>query len=335
MTYKQRAARNMLRYVRQADKAADDFAKQYARAAALISSMDVARYDALTNAEADALVTEYTGGNLFKFLQKSAKKFPRLAVMLQSPTIRTECKRLERAFLQVSQALDLQLDLHVLNGITEEAYYRQAFEIDRRTAVHDFWRITPEEITAIVYLLWARDRQTIPQRIRNNNRYRVLQIKREIIKTAVTNRPDTAHKQAVQERCAQAAGDTRRVIRTEAARVVQAAQARAATRAGLKKYIYIATLDEVTCKHSCARLDGLFFFYHQKIVGVNFPPMHPNCRCTTAPYITYREQAALMRSAITADGHPILVPATMTYWQWYNKYIAPAQKAQKAKGGTK
>ena len=325
----------MLRYVRQADKAADDFAKQYTRASAIILLLDFAKYDAMTLTAADALVRDYDGGDLFKFLRKSAKKYPELAAVLKSPTIRAECKKIERAFQQVDRAMDLQPDLNVLNQITEMAYFRQAFEIDRRTAVHDFWRITPEEIAAIVYLLWAGDRQTIPQRIRNNNRYRALQIKREIIKTAVTNRPDTAHKQAVQERCAQAAGGTRRVIRTEAARVVQAAQAKAATDAGLKKYLYIATLDEITCKDTCARLDGLFFFYHQKTIGVNFPPMHPNCRCTTAPYITYREQAALMRSAITADGQPILVPATMTYWQWYNKYIAPARKAQKAKGVAK
>lgn len=49
------------------------------------------------------------------------------------------------------------------------------------------------------------------------------------------------------------------------------------------EYEYVAKLDEKTSK-TCRGLDGKVFKVKDMTPGVNAPPMHPNCRSTTAPY---------------------------------------------------
>ena len=49
---------------------------------------------------------------------------------------------------------------------------------------------------------------------------------------------------------------------------------------GLEYYMYDAFLDSRTSA-ICREMDGKYFKITEKEIGVNFPPMHPNCRSTT------------------------------------------------------
>ena len=51
----------------------------------------------------------------------------------------------------------------------------------------------------------------------------------------------------------------------------------------IKKYRYLATLDTKTCE-DCAELDGKVFLVKDAVVGVNYSPMHPHCRCVIIPH---------------------------------------------------
>lgn len=73
-----------------------------------------------------------------------------------------------------------------------------------------------------------------------------------------------------------------RLIRTESAYVVEQATAEAYTDAGIEKYQYVAVEDERT-SDICSGLDGKIFLLSEAQEGVNYPPMHPNCRSTTIP----------------------------------------------------
>lgn len=46
----------------------------------------------------------------------------------------------------------------------------------------------------------------------------------------------------------------------------------------------MATLESHTCE-VCARLDGKIFKMSKKKEGINYPLIHPHCRCTTVPHI--------------------------------------------------
>lgn len=53
----------------------------------------------------------------------------------------------------------------------------------------------------------------------------------------------------------------------------------------IEQYVYVAVLDSVTTPE-CRSLDGSVFNLSQAKVGVNFPPLHHNCRSSVAPMIT-------------------------------------------------
>lgn len=86
----------------------------------------------------------------------------------------------------------------------------------------------------------------------------------------------------------------------------------------VKKYRYLATLDTKTCEH-CAELDGKVFLVKDAVVGVNYSPMHPHCRCVILPYFDDFETGS--RAARDSHGNSIQVPNTMSFAEWKAKYV--------------
>lgn len=72
-----------------------------------------------------------------------------------------------------------------------------------------------------------------------------------------------------------------RLMRTELARVQTAAQKKSYEENGFEEYEFIANHD---CCPICAGLDGKHFKVKDMMPGKNASPMHPHCRCASAPY---------------------------------------------------
>ena len=75
-----------------------------------------------------------------------------------------------------------------------------------------------------------------------------------------------------------------RLMRTELCRVQIEAQKQSYKSAGYQQYMFITTHDAKTCS-ICRPLDGEIFNLKDMQVGDNAPPLHPNCRCSTAAYM--------------------------------------------------
>lgn len=119
-----------------------------------------------------------------------------------------------------------------------------------------------------------------------------------------------------------------RLIRTEVNYVAGQARLKAYEDTGAKKYIYIATLDLRTSA-VCRKLDKTIHLVKDAEVGVNFPPMHPNCRSVDSAYIDGRDYSKLQRRARNPiTGETELVPANMTYREWYKKYVENDARAR-------
>ena len=70
--------------------------------------------------------------------------------------------------------------------------------------------------------------------------------------------------------------------------------------------------------------------------GVNFPPMHPNCRCTTIPDMSEQVIAKIKRAARDpATGKSITVPGNMSYAEWHKKFVQVVPEAEAAEKGWK
>ena len=85
-----------------------------------------------------------------------------------------------------------------------------------------------------------------------------------------------------------------RILRTEAMRFYNLADLKANIELGLEEYVYIATLDTRT-SNICQGLDHKRFKYKDAKLGINFPPMHPNCRSTTRAYIDEEHEKSIKR----------------------------------------
>lgn len=72
-----------------------------------------------------------------------------------------------------------------------------------------------------------------------------------------------------------------RLVRTELAHVQNEAAADTYKAAGVEKYKVLSNQAD----DDCLDLDDEEFSFDDAQIGVNFPPFHPNCRCTIAPVI--------------------------------------------------
>lgn len=81
--------------------------------------------------------------------------------------------------------------------------------------------------------------------------------------------------------------DAYRLVYTEGTYVMNQAQLQVAKDVGFEEYIYYTAGDERVCEE-CQALSHEVFLLTEAQSGVNFPPMHPYCRCTHAPHVADR-----------------------------------------------
>ena len=132
----------------------------------------------------------------------------------------------------------------------------------------------------------------------------------------------TAEKMAVELKAVSATSvyKSKAMIRTAITEVANESERRTSMDMGMKKYEYVATLDERTCPE-CGGMDGKTANLATAKVGVNFPPMHKNCRCVTTAVVNDEVKSEMTRRARDSDGHSRTVPATMTYTEWRREFV--------------
>lgn len=90
---------------------------------------------------------------------------------------------------------------------------------------------------------------------------------------------------------------------------------------GVEKYQILSALDSKTCG-ICGELDSKIFLVKNAVIGVNFPPFHSGCRCTTVPHYDDSPENGLTRIARDPKtGKSIYVPGSMTYKEYKEKYL--------------
>lgn len=111
-----------------------------------------------------------------------------------------------------------------------------------------------------------------------------------------------------------------RLVRTETAYIYEQAAMKAYKECGIEKYEYMATLDGKTSK-ICRELDGRVFWLKDAMPGKNYPPMHPNCRSTTAAAFDEDEEVIGKRLAKSRSGKYYEVPGNMAYKEWHKGHV--------------
>lgn len=109
------------------------------------------------------------------------------------------------------------------------------------------------------------------------------------------------------------------LIHTESAHTAAEAAEQGYRETGVKSYRFEAALDLKTCA-VCGALDQREFPLAEHETGINYPPLHPRCRCTTVPVTEFR--IGSKRAARNpATGKTEYVEKGMTYEEWRKKYV--------------
>lgn len=115
----------------------------------------------------------------------------------------------------------------------------------------------------------------------------------------------------------------RTLARTEVNYIANRADLDAYKAIGIEEYEFLATLDMRT-SDICRSMDGTSHKVSQARVGVNYPPMHPNCRSTTIP--KFDDDFGDERIARDEEGRNIKVPRRMTQEEYIKTYVPEADQ---------
>ncbi len=102
-----------------------------------------------------------------------------------------------------------------------------------------------------------------------------------------------------------------RLVITESSHIHNTAELDAYKECGFEEYEFMASLGERTCP-VCGGMDGKRFKLADKQLGVNFPPLHPNCRCTTIAFDPDDDIEEFKER---------LEHGELNYDKWYEKYV--------------
>lgn len=136
--------------------------------------------------------------------------------------------------------------------------------------------------------VWCSDGLIFSQRVWNNVSKLVDTLNEELIHCVLTGKKTKELRDILTHRFGVSISQANTLIRTEMAQIQTNAAKQRYQDYGLDKYMFYADTDDKTCKHhspSCKALDGKIFNYAEMQIGVNAPPMHPNCRCCIVPVI--------------------------------------------------
>lgn len=253
----------------------------------------------------------------------------RLLADLDSPAYSFRMKRLER----LSDDLDRMREsiYHsektgsdaFYSDLMKDSYYKATFDLQQQTGLaYGFSGLPESEIKHLQSFSWLDDGSTYSTDIWKNTGKLTSSIKDELLMSLMTGRDTRETAQAIAERFNVGQNDARRLVRTESAFFHNQMELLSYEEADIEKYIFVAVLDKRTSR-ICQEHDNQVYDRGKAVPGVNCPPMHPWCRSTTVGYDEDADYSKLKRRARNpVTGKTELVPADMTYKEWYSKYVA-------------
>lgn len=207
----------------------------------------------------------------------------------------------------------------VIKEIYEESYNRGMWLADTQQGFHAstlYSSVNDKALETLIQLPF--DGASYSTRIWKQQAHLIDSIKQDLVTMLVQGKHPRTLAGSMSKRFKTKKYEAYRLLHTEHAFVVEQANMQVYKDLGVEKYQYLATLDNRTCK-VCGRLDGKKFDLKDCKVGVNYPPMHPLCRCTTLSVLDDTEEHT--RIARNRSNKNIHVPSTMTYEEWKKQFL--------------
>jgi len=238
---------------------------------------------------------------------------------------RARISRLEALLTQIRQEIEMlaggmqEGTKNLLSTTYTDTYYRTLYEIQKGTGIGvSFARVDKEALNKVLHTKWLGENYS--ERIWRNRDKLVMELQTKLSQAFIRGDSVERTSKVLAERMEVSFSNAVRIIRTESSFIVhQATWDSYKTSGVVEKYEYLATLDDRTSE-ICRSMDGRVFKLSEKEVGVNYPPLHPNCRSTVVPYFNDDEDVG-KRIAKDEKKGVYYVPGNMTYREWYEKYV--------------
>lgn len=245
-------------------------------------------------------------------------------------------KELEEVYLRSRisrlQALQTQVELRMMELFSSQrdvlrdhlqerytdTYYRTVYAVSQQVDVAStFARIDPQTVEKILATPWAGSE--FSSRIWADKD----KLTRELMQTLSRGfvRGDSLDRMTKEFAKRMGVSESRAatLIHTESAHIAAEATEQGYRETGVKSYRFEAALDLKTCA-VCGALDQREFPLAEHETGINYPPLHPRCRCTTVPVTEFR--IGSKRAARNpATGKTEYVEKKLTYEEWRKKYV--------------
>lgn len=258
-----------------------------------------------------------------KIKDKRIKRW--LLTRMNAPAYRARITRLEalkeNAYLQSKIIADAEIQASTSGYMKtiRDAYYRTMYDVHRGLGVgFEFAAMPSSNIESILKNPWSG--KHFSQRVWDNTDTLASQISEVITAGFMSGTGTRKMIQDLAERMHVGKFAASRLIRTETTYMANAAEMESYKEAEVEEYMFLATLDLRTSE-ICQEQDKKVYKVKSAKPGVNMPPMHVFCRSTTRAYFGPQTLKNIQRRARNpVTGKNELVPASMKYEQWYEKY---------------
>lgn len=197
------------------------------------------------------------------------------------------------------------------------AYYKNVYNVQNLTGVaYQFNELDPNLVDNMLRSKWSG--KNYSQRIWDNTNALADSLKNEMMLGVLTNKTEKEMSDTIMQRFSVGNYQARRLIQTESAAVTSFADQLAFKDAGIEKEMFIAVHDSRTSR-VCQDHDRSIVEMSKAEVGVNVPPLHPNCRSHMIPYIDGMTDKMKKRQRNPNTGKDEIVNADEKYSQWLKR----------------
>lgn len=213
------------------------------------------------------------------------EKYKEIKLELETLAMKSRISRLESLIVQTNQVINKQKfeeEKEVANRVRE--IYKTTFKsVQADIGLKGVNTILPlKQIERAIQYPWSGE--NFSERIWRNRDKLSRVLKTEITQSLIQGVNPQKLNKRIREQMGSGYKETQRLVRTELNYALNEATKIAYEEDEIEEYEFLAEIDNRTSA-ICKELNGQIFKVKDAVVGVNYPPMHPNCRSTTIPVI--------------------------------------------------
>ena len=273
--------------------------------------------------ELDWDVEEY----IKKGIEAAIVTLPEVDKQLENASAKVHINRLTALKLQVLViANEMFNDVNktvkdCMRKVYEDAYYTTAYNIQNGIGVYsDFNRINDRVLEQVLQRPWAEDGSNFSERIWGKQRPKLVnKIHKDLVDCVSRGRNPNEYTEELAKEFKVGLNQANNLIVTEYNYFNERATQDCMKELDVEEYEILGTLDVATCA-TCGGLDGKHYLLKDAVIGINSPPFHPRCRCTTIPYFNDEFTQGEERAYRGEDGKTHYTKAK-TYEEWKRKFV--------------